>query len=423
LLTENLAAIMNAEFDLEEAILDTELRYINFFNGRLLTGGDLSSEQAANRACSRHLGRALGAGVAHGLEVSMTPGSQPTDALVDVAPGLAVNRDGQTLRLGSKLTVALVRPADQITIAGCVFVDCESLGVGTSISGDGFYLLTIAPASARDGLAPVSGLGNVVATCNSQYFVDGVQFRLLPLNVDAGTNSNQTRNVVAYQCFGLPTKGPNDFVTSALSAGPSIDYGLETLVPSGRLTTQDLPLALIEWTGNSGIGFIDIWSVRRRIARRDPSQLWRYFTGDRRVAEAEAIFLQFQDQVQALLASNTDATSILANDRFAFLPPIGFLPIATGGSTGGFAYRTFFQNKVHREPVFIEGAQVVSLIQEALNYPPIDLSGSEMVWLYQVRENMQINPAQAYMIFVNGQVRYRGAARFDSNRWNYANFA
>src|SRR4029077_9738434 len=99
---------MSTELDLEEAILDSELRYINFFNGRLLTGGDLSAEQAANRACSRHLGQAVGAGVAYGLEVSISLGNPPLNAMVDVAAGLAVNRAGQTLRLESKQTVALV---------------------------------------------------------------------------------------------------------------------------------------------------------------------------------------------------------------------------------------------------------------------------------------------------------------------------
>ena len=65
-------------------------------------------------------------------------------------------------------------------------------------------------------------------------------------------------------------------------------------------------------------------------------------------------------------------------------------------------------------------------MQDALSYPPIDLSSSDMVWLYLVRENMQAvqtGPSQAYMIFVNGQVRYRGAARYDLNRSNYSNFA
>src|SRR5215471_17119870 len=137
------------QLDLEEAIPDTELRYINFFNGRLLTGGDLSAEQAANRACSRHLGQAVGAGVAQGLEVSISPGSSPMNARVDLTAGLALNRAGQTLRLESSQTVFLVRPADPMSVAGCVFADC-SLLPSSNLSGAGCYLLTIAPASARE---------------------------------------------------------------------------------------------------------------------------------------------------------------------------------------------------------------------------------------------------------------------------------
>jgi hypothetical protein len=320
---------MSTELDLEEAILDSELRYINFFNGRLLTGGDLSAEQAANRACSRHLGAAVGAGVAYGLEISNSPGSLPTDALVDVAAGLAVNRAGQTLRLETMQTVALVRPPDQISTAGCVFADCEPLAAGTTLSSAGFYLLTIAPASARQGLAPVSGLGNAIAACNSNYFVDGVQFRLLPLNVIESDNPDLVRNSVAYQCFGLAALGPGDFLNEAFKTGPVIDYGVEMLVPAGRLTEQDVPLALIEWTIN-GLGFIDQWSVRRRVTRPDASGGWGYFVGDRRVSEGEAIFLQFQEQLATLETGTSPPQGLTADSHFQILPPAGVLPDPDG---------------------------------------------------------------------------------------------
>jgi len=317
------------ELDLEEAILDSELRYVNFFNGRLLTGGDLSAEQAANRACSRHLGQAVGAGVVYGLEVSISPGSLPPDALIDVAAGLAVNRHGQTLRVESKQTVALVRPSDQMSSAGCVFADCEPLSAGTTFSSAGFYLLTIAPASARQGLAPVSGLGNAIATCNSNYFVDGAQFRLLPLNVIEGDKPDLVRNSVAYQCFGLPALGPGDFLNEAFGSGPLIAYGVETLVPAGRLTEQDVPLAVIEWT-TSGLGFIDQWSVRRRVTHPDASGRWEYFAGDRRRSEGEAMFLQFQEQFATLETGTSPPPGLAADSVFQFLPPAGILPDPDG---------------------------------------------------------------------------------------------
>lgn len=321
---------MSAELDLEEAILDSELRYVNFFNGRLLTGGDLSAEQAANRASARHLGQAVGAGVADGLEVSISPGSLPIDALVDVDAGLAVNRSGQTLRLESKQTVALVRPPDQISTAGCVFADCEPLPAGTTLSSAGFFLLTMAPASAREGLAPVSGLGNAIAPCNSNYFVDGVQFRLLPLNVIQSDNLNLERNGVAYQCFGLPARGPSDFLNDAFGVGPLAEYGVEPLVPTGRLTDEDVPLAVIEWTGANGLGFIDLWSVRRRVTRPHASGRWGYFTGDRRVSEGEAMFLQFQEQLASLESGGSPPSGLIGDRYFQFLPPAGILPDPDG---------------------------------------------------------------------------------------------
>jgi len=320
---------MSTELDLEQAILDSELRYVNFFNGRLLTGGDLSAEQAANRACSRHLGLAVGAGVAYGLEVSISPGSLTTDALVDVAAGLAVNRDGQTLRVESKQTVALVRPPDQLSAAGCVFADCQPLAAGTTLSSAGYYLLTIAPASARDGLAPASGLGNGIADCNSRYLVDGVQFRLLPLNVTKSDDPNLERNSIAYQCFGLPALGPGDFLDEASGTGPLLVYGVEALVPAGRLTEQDVPLALIEWTTN-GLGFVDQWSVRRRVTRPDAAGRWGYFAGDRRVSEGEAMFLQFQEQFATLETGTSPPQGLTADTRFQFLPPAGVLPDSDG---------------------------------------------------------------------------------------------
>lgn len=112
----------------------------------------------------------------------------------------------------------------------------------------------------------------------------------------------------------------------------------------------------------------------------------------------------------------------------SFLPPIGFLPIGTGPRPA-FDYKVFFQDKTHQdESVFIEGAQVCSLIREALAYPPIDLNSEEMVWLYLIRENIELfdlgaaQRPQSYVVFVNGHTPYRGNARYDLNRWNFSNY-
>ena len=67
-------------------------------------------------------------------------------------------------------------------------------------------------------------------------------------------------------------------------------------------------------------------------------------------------------------------------------------------------------------------------MREALFYPPVDLNSGEMVWLYLIRENVQLfdlggaQRPQNYVIFVNGHTPYRGNARYDLNRFSFSNF-
>jgi len=90
-----------------------------------------------------------------------------------------------------------------------------------------------------------------------------------------------------------------------------------------------VPLALIEWTIN-GLGFIDQWSVRRRVTRPDASGGWGYFVGDRRVSEGEAIFLQFQEQLATLETGTSPPQGLTADSHFQILPPAGVLPDPDG---------------------------------------------------------------------------------------------
>jgi hypothetical protein len=93
---------------LRESIFDPDLRRVNFFNGRLLSGEDLTREQDANERSGRRLGRAIGEGIAHGLEVSPTPGSDRVrQPVLSVTPGLALSRRGDTLMLADPVELSL----------------------------------------------------------------------------------------------------------------------------------------------------------------------------------------------------------------------------------------------------------------------------------------------------------------------------
>jgi hypothetical protein len=361
---------MNPSLQLGEAILDTQFRHVNFFNGRLLSGEDLSAERDATHAHLCQLGKAIGAGVACGLEVSRAQSSPPLeDVEVTIKAGLAINKNGQVLRLTCDQTISLVRPVDPAKKADCVFSDCGMFAAGSTLTADGFYVLTIAPALQREDLAPVSGLGNTPAACNSKYFTEGVQFRLLPLTVSRFEVDAHARNEVAYQCFGRPTADVLRFLDEAFAIAEAIDYGTDKLVlPTGRLTANDVPLAILEWQRDIGLGFIDEWAVRRPVTSPAAAGTWNYFAAERRVSEAVAMLLQFQKHLADVPSVNTSWASVKAHDQFTWLPAAGILPV--GGKQ--FDPVTFFDG-IPLDKTTTELAFLRLLVRQSLFVEPFDL--------------------------------------------------
>jgi hypothetical protein len=417
---------------LTEVITDDGIPWVNFFNGRLLSGEDLSSEQNSHRTGQRRLGQAIGDGIVSGLEVSVPQGVNTLQSpLVKIEPGLALNRQGQALALAQTATISLTSPSTDKQIGSNIeaFEDCLPLQTGNYIASAGVYLLTIAPARRSQGRAPVSGLDNLTARCNTRYNVEGIQFRLLQLNLDSLLlqDAMRLRNRVAYQCFGLKDE-TSETLQSELFKAPFAGDGLLDALRPTLLTDCDVPLALINWTTASGIAFIDLWSVRRRVQQPSASGRWSGLSGERRRSEGEAMFLQFEEHIQSL-AQATNLQTLKAVTNFSYLPPVGIIPHMDSLSGQGFDYRMFFDGLTYREPVFIEGAKVESLFRMATAYAPTELRTGEMMWLYWVKQNLHTidahpaTPPQAYLIFTSGHVPYQGEAHYDLAHWNYANYA
>lgn len=409
------------------------VRSVNFFNGRVLSGEDLSDEQEAQRRARRLLGRAVGEGVAFGFEVSEAAESSTTQfPVITVEPGIAVNRSGQTLRLGESTKVGLVRREDSQTFEqlGVTFRDCSPLQPQLYVAAEAVYLLTVAPAEGREGRAPTTGAGNVPAAFNTRYIVEGVQFRLIEaVNASNLGDINSLRNRVAYLCYGADsTRG-----VAVNPFGTSLDtYGLLDSLRGDILTDCEVPLALIYWSNVRGIGFIDMWSVRRRLTKTAHSEAWHPLVGDRRASESEAMVLQFQDHVADMLKNTAvPLNTVAAGQFFRRLPPVGLLPLARRDSTGrdhnGVNPSTFFGGHAPPEAAFIDVGIVRSLLADAGNYEPVDLTKGEVVWLYQVWQNDQAFSTNTnvtpYVIFTTAQMPFRGAALFNSARANQNNMA
>ncbi len=365
-----------------EPILEDGIRNTNFFNGRLLTAEALRSEQEANRQQHQQLGQAIGEGVVYGLNVQKQappPTSPPSGIvapMVRISAGLALNRKGSSLFLPDDTEVTLIRGTQTDIPETGFFTNCARATTSAVLTGTGVYILAMFPASGFEGRTPMVGLNTngKAAACGARYAVEGVQFKLIGLDLNSLSGISQTtrnqlndlmtkddeaslsklRNWLAHLCFGTEELAsfPEDPFKRVSGKSPYMTYGAPDALRSfGSLTDCDVPLALIYWT-TSGIQFIDMWSVRRRPIPQTPSAIWPVPMGERRLAEAEAVFLQFQEQLQDIIQTTTNQSeliSIKAINHFHYLPSVGLLPISRG-SAQGISIDNFFSEQPHRQP-------------------------------------------------------------------------
>jgi hypothetical protein len=418
---------MPTEFTLldQAVVADKAIRTVNFFNGRLLAGGDLGREQQARRDGLAQVGQALGDGVTHGLTVAfagnIAPGGRPA---VTVTPGLAVNRDGASLALRNAVTLALDRQAAATTATvACLFDDCAPTVPGAYVAGEGLYLITIAPAFVSEGRAPVSGTSGSGARCAYDATAEAVQFRLLPVPDHLhGENAAAAdfRNRIAYHCFG---KGVLRGWTADMAAAGGRGDDLVEAMLGQTMTTADVPLALINFTGAKAETFTDLWAVRRMLCAREEGDAFALIADPRRIAVGRAVYRQFHAQIMELAGASGGLAKNLDAAQFAFLPPTGFLP----GLTDQQALSFFAQKHLTaRGPLYVDAACVELLLRESFAVPAITAVQGQpgtdhAVWLYRVSPAPD-GAGTPNLLFATGHLEPRGQARFNLNHWDYANY-
>ena len=423
---------------LREPILEQGIRNTHFFNGRLLTALDLKTEQEANRQQHQQLGQAIGEGVVHGLEVSLiADGSNGGPPVVSVTSGLALNRAGQALALPMTVEVMLAQQSQGLATEAGLFAECTPPKSGTTSTGKGAYIVVATPTSGFREKAPMRGFeeNGKVTGCGSRYAVEGVKFRLVELqlhsmsgvsqatrkeidslvteidNLKTRTDSaslstlrdslSKLRSLLAHVCFG--TEELANFAEDPLGRekerSPYVTYGaLDGLRSLGELTDYDVPLALVYWP-TSSVQFVDMWSVRRHLVQPLVGQLWPLHVDQRRLAEAEAMFLQFQHQLDDMLRQENNLASVEAVNRFYYLPPAGYLPI--GGRQ--FSRDKFFHN-LNIERVQVDVAFLRLLMHQSWFLEPVDLTVPPPLRIYEapghtdyllfVRRERQPQPTQ-----------------------------
>ena len=402
--------------NLLQPILDGSVQRNNFFNGRLLSAEDLRAEQGANREQRGQLARAIGDGIASGLEVSVV---NATALTVRVRSGLAINRRRDLLSLADDTDVALVPSALSASATGAgVFAECEPPRASTAYTGAGVYVLVSAPASGYAGSAMISDANTTSAgrgACGARFSVEGVRFRLVPmrlttLGVDGALIGHissllpppnaaareRLRNALAHLCYG--TQAIGGYFTDPL--GPTgrettwAGWGaIDAMRDLGDLTDCDVPLALVVLT-TAGLSFVDNWSVRRKLVGAGGVSSWRGVAGPRRMQDAEAAFLQFQSQLEVVRPLEP-SPSIAATNYFEVLPPCGWLP--TGAA--GFHWQTFLGAHAPSVVTPIDAALVRGIIERSWLDDPFALAITPPVPLrvFEV-------PGASYVVFARSHL-------------------
>jgi hypothetical protein len=435
---------------LDQPILERGISNPTFVNGRILTAQDLTDLQTADQAQHAQLGQALGDGVAWGLEAALVAdGSDGQAPVVRLSPGLAINRLGQAIALSVGTDIALAAKPPPTPTGTGLFDACKPPGASSLPLGPSVLLLVASPGSGYREKAPVLGFNDgTVSGCGDRYAVEGVRLRTeeLKLSALAGLRSttldaltaltarddnaslSQLRNWLAHVCFG--TEELAEMLRDPFVASDGRYGAIDALRAAGSLSDCEVPLALIYWT-RKGVRFLDQWAVRRRLTRRPAATDWPLVPNDRQASEGEAMLLQFQDQIEAILGDPTETpTLIRASERFVYLPPVGMIALMSGTSARGFHPDLFFEGIVHRPIAYLEGARLGMLLRMGLSCPAQALASGVMVWVYRVRESADPKATPAgkpgphpYLVFGSGHLPYLGDPHFDVNRWDYSNWA
>jgi hypothetical protein len=277
----------------------------------------------------------------------------------------------------------------------------------------------------------MNGLPGDPASCNVDRDIAAVAFRLLAVRPHLLGGMSQAdpafRNAAAYACFGPGVL--DSWPVNLLARDRRQDDLIAKMFDYG-LTRQDVPLALIAFTGALDLRFIDVWGARRTCNLADEPVPRHAATASmsapRRIAAGRAMLAQFQNHLADLMSDTAGFPSVRARTHFPWMPPAGLLP----GMDADVA-RAFLGGMTVRGPVHLNAAQVEPLIRESLAAPAFRSASNEVVWLYAIAENL-IEGAKAaadetrpdpYLLFASGNLPYRADARFNLHRWNYANYA
>ena len=389
---------------LRTPIPDSEIASVHFFNGRLVTSGDLALEQESQRLADQRIGSAIGAGIVEGLGIEFVSTDTQNGTLLRVDAGSGITAKGSALKLETEVELRIAAPSQKTstTSGKAVFCKCATAPIWSRSAPppSGAYLLVLRPDRQERGKRSLVGTDLSHLGCDTDTIAAAVQFDLVPVDTSGivADSPARLRHELAQRSLRQSTPGQDDV----------------------------LPLALVHFAVDTRLSFLDMWAVRRTTGRSrqimsrpflaphpDAKLAWRDLVGDIPDSLGEARLCQFQDELDTALSSGSGA---IHSSDFLPLPPAGFLPL----EHARLEWRDFLGSHAASVPEtlpVLEPTLVGPIVAEAAARAPLDansrvrvakVAGRDLVVYY--RES--INRTVAAETWLDGK-----AAKLDS-AWN-----
>ncbi|MBS1874281.1 MAG: hypothetical protein JSU00_13780 [Acidobacteria bacterium] len=321
-------------------IADNRLKRPLYFDGRFLTARDMTREQTYFLARQADLGKAGGAGVVAGLNVTQGAGQ----ATIGISRGQGVTAEGELVVLTQAASIDLSDAAElqRLNAAfGLLRIPNEPLRTRS-----GVFIVGLRPVEFSAN--PIASYPTTLSDRRSLQdgdIIEGAAITLVPYD-DGGarTDYDTRRSIIARSIF-----------TEGVTKG----------IPSGLLPLAMIALdrAILQW--------VDTNMVRREIGAEHGNILGLGFAPR---ALREAHLMQYLEQFQEVLdqrAHSGAGQRFAATDHFRALPSAGLMPSAAINSVD--FTQIYFPPQVRVDLSIVPRDEVPALLEESLEMPPIDL--------------------------------------------------
>ncbi|MDB5706049.1 MAG: hypothetical protein JWN66_3165 [Sphingomonas bacterium] len=325
-------------------ILDGLRRRPRYFDGRFLTGADLTRDQDYVRQRQADMARASGAGVIRGLQVAASVSVR--GQTVRIQPGVGLTPSGDLVMLSSRQDVPILDMPVTRQLDAALGLSAEPRVPLGRRSG----LFILALRAVEFTANPIAAYPRSITgqrTVEDGDIIEATAITLIPYPDHSGAATlAAARRAVAKQIFlGEPAGTPQDA----------------------------LPLALIG-IDRGTIRWIDVAMVRRETGADSGVQV---AFGGRPRAIAEAHVLQHRAHLADVLDDLRGRSPVFpAASVFSALPPAGQLPAASI-QPDSFGFRQFyFPPTLDVDIAFVPVDEIGALVEESLSLSPIDLEAN-----------------------------------------------